>query len=91
MEQDFKLPEYLSLQGNPSENWRRWLQRFELYLVAKKKTKKPDETTGGPDVVFDSSADIKTTYENTLNIALNRTCIKDLNENVLHYVYLTLF
>ena len=47
--------------------------------------------TGGPDVVFDSSADIKTTYENTLNIALNRTCIKDLNENVLHYVYLTLF
>ena len=30
-------------------------------------------------------------YENTLNIALNRTCIKDLNENVLHYVYLTLF
>ena len=50
-----------------------------------------DVTTGGPDVVFDSSADIKTTYENTLNIALNRTCIKDLNENVLHYVYLTLF
>jgi len=44
MEQDFKLPEYLSLQGNPSENWRRWLQRFELYLVAKEKTKKPDET-----------------------------------------------
>ena len=47
-------------------------------------------TTGGPDVVFDSSAD-KTMYENTLNIALNRTCIKDLNKNVLHYVYLTLF
>ena len=48
------------------------------------------KSTGGPDVVFDSSAD-KTMYENTLNIALNRTCIKDLNENVLHYVYLTLF
>ena len=46
--------------------------------------------TGGPDVVFDSSAD-KTMYENTLNIALNRTYIKDLNKNVLHYVYLTLF
>ena len=46
--------------------------------------------TGGPDVVFDSSAD-KTMYENTLNIALNRTFIKTLNENVLHYVYLTLF
>ena len=47
-------------------------------------------STGGPDVVFNSSAD-KTMYENTLNTALNRTCIKDLNENVLHYVYLTLF
>ena len=44
MEQDFKLPEYLSLQGNPSENWRTWIQRFELYLVAKEKTKKPDPT-----------------------------------------------
>ena len=44
MEQDIKLPEYLSLQGNPSENWRRWIQRFELYLLAKEKTKKPDPT-----------------------------------------------
>ena len=44
MEQDFKLPEYLSLEGNSSENWRRWIQRFELYLVAKEKTKKPDLT-----------------------------------------------
>ena len=48
-------------------------------------TKNSSCITGGPDVVFDSSAD-KTMYEN-----LNRTCIKDLNENVLHYVYLTLF
>ena len=58
--------------------------------LTKKFGLKVNGTTGGPDVVFDSSAD-KTTYENTLNIALNRTCIKDLNENVLHYVYLTLF
>ena len=48
-------------------------------------------STGGPDVVFDFgdyvmfSAD-KTMYENTLNIALNRTCIKDLNKNVLLFV-----
>ena len=52
--------------------------------------------TGGPDVAFDfgdyvmSLAD-KTMYENTLNIALNRTCIKDLHKNVLLYVCLTLF
>ena len=43
--------------------------------------------TGGPDVVFD----FKTMYENTLKIALNSTCMKDLNENVLPYVYLALF
>ena len=30
----FKPPEALSLQGNPSENWRRWIQRFDLYLTA---------------------------------------------------------
>ena len=41
---DFKFPEYLSLQGNPSENWRRWIQRFELYVAAKEMTKKPDAT-----------------------------------------------
>ena len=37
-----------------------------------------------------SSAD-KTMYENTLNIALNRICIKNLNKNVLLYVCLALF
>ena len=44
MEQDFKLPKYLSPQGNPSENWRRWIQRFELYVAAKEMTRKPDAT-----------------------------------------------
>ncbi len=46
--------------------------------------------TGGPDVVFDLG-DYKTMYENTLKIALNRTCMKDLNKNVLPDVYLVLF
>ena len=45
------------------------------------------KTTGGPDVVFD----YKTMYEDTLKIALNSTCMKDLNKNVLPYVYLALF
>ena len=29
-----KPPEALSLHGNVSDNWRRWKQRFELYLTA---------------------------------------------------------
>ena len=45
------------------------------------------QITGGPDVVFD----YKTMYENTLKIALNSTCMKDLNKNVIPYVYLALF
>ena len=44
MDHDFRLPEYLSLQGNPAENWRRWRQRFELYLTAKEADKKSDAT-----------------------------------------------
>ena len=43
--------------------------------------------TGGPDVVFD----YKRMYENTLKIAPNSTCMKDLNKIVLPYVYLALF
>lgn len=27
-------PERLSLQGNLAENWRSWIQRFELFLTA---------------------------------------------------------
>ena len=27
-------PGHLSLQGNLSENWRKWKQRFELYMTA---------------------------------------------------------
>ena len=42
MDSDFKPPEALSLEGNPAENWRRWRQRFELYLAAKEATEKAD-------------------------------------------------
>ena len=34
----FQLPESLSLQGNLSDNWRKWKQRFELYMGKNKKT-----------------------------------------------------
>lgn len=27
-------PEQLSLQGNVAENWRKWKQRFELFVAA---------------------------------------------------------
>ncbi|XP_044163427.1 uncharacterized protein LOC122947887 [Acropora millepora] len=43
MDRDFKPPPELSLQGNPSENWRRWRQRFELYLTATESDSKEDD------------------------------------------------
>ena len=39
----FKPPAALSLQGNPSENWRRWIQRFDLYLTASGKIKEDEK------------------------------------------------
>ena len=42
MEQ-FQLPEPLSFQGNLPENWRRWKQRFKVYMVASGKNSKGDE------------------------------------------------
>ncbi len=44
MDQDFKPPEYLSFQGNPSENWRVWKQRWELYIDAREAGGKSDGT-----------------------------------------------
>lgn len=39
MEQ-FKPPASLSFEGNLSENWRRWEQRFRIYLTASGATEK---------------------------------------------------
>ena len=40
----FQHPEPLCLQGNLSENWRRWRQRFELYLTASGNDSKDEGT-----------------------------------------------
>ena len=40
----FKPPEPLSLEGNLSENWRRWKQRFELYRDASGISGKEEKT-----------------------------------------------
>ncbi|KAB0797432.1 hypothetical protein PPYR_08426 [Photinus pyralis] len=41
---EFKPPANLSLQGNLSENWRKFRQNFEIYLKASDKSTKDDET-----------------------------------------------
>ncbi len=54
----FQLPESLSLQGNLTDNWRKWKQRFEPYMVASGKNEKTDEVKtatllhlAGPDAL----------------------------------------
>lgn len=39
---DSRLPEIMSFQGNVSNNWRIWKQKFDLYLLASGKSEKPD-------------------------------------------------
>jgi len=36
----FSPPEALLFQGNINENWKRWKQQLDLYLVATEKEKK---------------------------------------------------
>ena len=40
--QQFQPPEPLSFDGNLAENWRRWKQRFEIYMTASGRDAKPD-------------------------------------------------
>lgn len=40
---ELKPPEPLIFSGNLSENWRRWAQRFELYLTASGKVKENEK------------------------------------------------
>ncbi|XP_070550519.1 uncharacterized protein [Ptychodera flava] len=39
----FRPPEPLKLEGNLSENWRRWKQRFQLYMEASEANEKPEK------------------------------------------------
>ena len=40
-----KLPALkpLKLEGNLAENWRRWKQRYELFMTATEASKKPEK------------------------------------------------
>jgi hypothetical protein len=39
----FKPPGTLSFHGNISENWRRWKQKLDVYMLATESAKKDDE------------------------------------------------
>ena len=39
----FKPPGVLNLSGNLRENWRRWVQQFDLYLTASGKVKERED------------------------------------------------
>ncbi|OCT72150.1 hypothetical protein XELAEV_18035117mg [Xenopus laevis] len=40
----FKPPQPICMSGNLSENWRRWAQKFTLYLTAARLEQKPEPT-----------------------------------------------
>lgn len=41
---EMKAPSQMRLDGNIAENWKKFIQRFMLYLEATEKTSKPDKT-----------------------------------------------
>lgn len=43
MEGTMRVPPALSFEGNVKENWKKWRQRFEVYLVATDLKSKSDE------------------------------------------------
>ena len=43
MANETRLPGPLSLEGNIAENWRRFYQEFEIYMISAEKTEKKDE------------------------------------------------
>ena len=43
MASETRLPEPLSLEGNIAEDWRRFHQEFEIYMISTEKTEKKDE------------------------------------------------
>ena len=77
----FQLPEPLPLQGNLADNWRRWKQRFELYMIASGKNEKSEEVKtatllhlAGPDALevyntsFESPGDEKKLQKSWKNL-----------------------
>ncbi len=44
----WRLQDTLSLESNHAENWRRWKQQFDIYLVASGKNDKSDEMLKKP-------------------------------------------
>ena len=43
MESTMRAPTALSFEGNLKENWKRWRQKFEIYLEATDLNSKPDK------------------------------------------------
>ena len=41
MSTEMSAPSPLDLNGNVSDNWRKFLQRFKIYLLATEKDQKP--------------------------------------------------
>jgi len=91
-------PPNLSLTGNVHENWKRFKQRFELYLVAIGAAKKSDEqkialflTIAGPDTIevyntLEFNDDDKDKYDVVIK-KIEEYCTPRKNETYERYVF----
>ena len=58
-------PKPLRLDGNLAENWRRWKQRFELYIIATEANKKSEKIQSSIllHTIGEDALDVYNTFE----------------------------
>lgn len=90
---NLKPPEPLSFEGNISDNWKKWIKKFEIYLQATESTTKADGVkvaillhTIGEEAyekyeTFELSQEQRTVY-NTVVEAFKNYCVPKKNESI---------
>ncbi|XP_072380022.1 uncharacterized protein [Diabrotica undecimpunctata] len=78
MESTFKPPESLVLDGNISENWRKFSQKFDLFMIATDLTSKPESKKLAVflSLVGDEALELYNTFTFDENEDRTVTCVK---------------
>lgn len=95
---NLKPPPPLNFDGNISENWKKWIKRFNIYIKATGNSQKPDEMkiaillhVLGEEAqerfeTFDLTEEQKESYEEVI-IAFENFCVPKRNESVCRYQF----
>jgi hypothetical protein len=92
----------LSFEGNVSENWKNWKQRFELYMIASGAVEKPSDVKVaillhvlGEEAIekyntFNLSEEESKNYDKVIKV-FNVYCVPKINETVERHIFFSRF